>query len=532
MLRRSLLSLLVAATFAGLVAPVTAGYVAGGRTIWTIAGNGVSCVPSISTCGDGPSAIDSSLTSPGGIAVAPDGAVYIADTDDHKVRKLTTSGSITTVAGTGAPCPVATSACGDGGAGTTAQLAYPRGLALGSDGGLYIADSGTHRIRRLSATGTLTTVAGSGEQCADAFTACGDGAAPTSAMLNTPSSVAIDPVSGDVYVADTGNNRIRKVTAVLISTAAGTGATCTVTCGDGGPASGAAFNAPGGIALDGARNVYVADTGAHRIRKITASTGSIATIAGDGSACAVPTTPCGDGGPPTTGKLTGPLGVSVSGDVVYVADSGANKIRRISRTISTIAGTGELCSQPPACGDGGAATAATLSGPAAVAIDGVGDLFVADSANNLVRWLSGPGAGSSPPPGGGDPPASAPAPADQQVLAGVQPLTQEVRRSAVTGPLVRCKGSACRILAGRADTATTERLRRLARDAPLGRSWVRVELRRGGRRWATGTGRTLAQALTLLPERKLRAGTYRLRITQVSASGQRRRDRIVRLTAL
>ncbi len=142
--------------------PVAGAYVAAGRTIWSIAGNGVPCASPIVGCGDGPSAIDANLNNPSGLAVAADGSVYIADTASHKIRKVTTSGTISTVAGTGEPCTPAVAACGDGGTASTAQLSSPRGLALAADGTLYVADSGTNRVRRISSAGTITTVAGNG----------------------------------------------------------------------------------------------------------------------------------------------------------------------------------------------------------------------------------------------------------------------------------------------------------------------------------------------------------------------------------
>ncbi len=509
-----------------LVAESGAGYVAGGKTIWTIAGDGVACADSTTDCGDGPSAIDASLASPGGIAVDGDGTVFIADTANHRIRRLTASGSIATIAGTGAACETATASCGDGGPAVSAKLNQPRGLALRADGALYIADTGDHRVRVLSADGTIGTIAGSGEQCADPTTSCGDGGDARAAALNGPAGLAVDLDSGDVFIADAGNHRIRRVAAGMIATAAGTGVDCVSVCGDGGAASGAGLSSPSGVALDEDLNLYVADSGAHRVRKVARTTSVITTIAGDGSPCAGATSPCGDGGAPADGKLSSPLGVVAAGTVIYVADSGANKIRRLGSRISTIAGTGEPCAQPPVCGDGGAATAATLSAPAAIAADERGDLFVADSGAHLVRWLSGPGVPGSAPPVTGPPEPRAPAPEKSVAGAVTSPSVAEPAKRR-RGPIVRCIGTRCRIAA--ADAATTSRLRSRGREALRGREWARVELRRGGRRWAMGSARTLVRALTLIPVRKLKAGRYRLRITQVSGDEQRRRDRIVDL---
>ncbi len=527
-----LLGAALIALLAAAVSNPAGAYVTGGRTIWTIAGNGAPCSPADLLCGDGPSALDARLTYPSGIAVAPDGSVYIADTGAHRIRRLTGDGAISTVAGTGTQCDVPTSPCGDGGAGTAAELTSPRGLELAPDGSLYIADSATNRIRRLSPAGMLTTVAGSGEPCPDAQSSCGDGGSAVAAMLSRPADIAVDPANGDVYVADTGTNRIRKVAGASISTVAGTGAACAGSCGDGGPAGGATLNAPSGVDLDAAGNVYVADTGSNRIRRVVATSGGISTVAGDGSSCGLSTTPCGDGGPPTAGQLTGPIGVTVDGAVVYVADTGANRIRRVGNLISTLAGSGASCAQPPNCGDGGAAGAGMLSSPAAVVLDAGGDAFVADSADNLVRWLSGPGGGAPPSGGGGDPPPAAPA-AEPTVAAEEPPAVAApaVKRTskAKPGPLLRCNGSRCRLRPGRADAATVKKLRKRKLAARRRRPRARVELRRSRRTYATGMGRTLSLALTLVPVRQVRRGTYRLRITQTGPRRERTRDRIVKV---
>ena len=519
---------LVVLLMAAVAAQAATGYVTSGRTIWTIAGNGASCSVPTSSCGDGPSAIDAALSSPAGVAVAPDGVVYIADSAGNKVRKVTPSGVISTVAGSGSVCAPATSACGDGGPGTGAELTDARGLALAPDGSLYIADSGSHRVRRLSTTGRIITVAGSGAQCSDSALSCGDGGAPAAAQLSTPRGIAFEPLSGDLYIADTGDHRIRRISGNTISTVAGTGSICVAICGDGGQASGAAFNTPSSVALDGSRNIYVADTLSHRVRKITASSGTITTLAGDGSPCAAPAGACGDGGPAGAAQLSSPLAVAVSGSVVYVADSGANKIRRVAGAITTVAGTGTACAQPPSCGDGGAATSATLSGPAAVAVDAAEDLFVADSGANTVRWLAGPrGEVLSVAETGGEP---APAAASDPPAA-----TTPLRSSAVTrlaplgGAVVRCVGSRCRILVIRGRIPTAAALKARSRAARRGSRRAQAELRRGGKRWAIGAGRTLAQALTLVPEMNLVKGRYRLRITQVGTTGRKQRDRIVTL---
>jgi hypothetical protein len=295
------------------------------------------------------------------------------------------------------------------------------------------------------------------------------------------------------------------------------------------------------VAVDGASNVYVADTYDNRIRRITPG-GELTTVAGAGATCATPTSSCGDGASPTFAKLSNPFGIAISGSTLYIADTNSHKVRRLAGgTISTIAGTGEQCFSPPSCGDGGAATAGTLAYPAALATTPSGDIIVADSGDHLVRWLAGPGGAGGgppvsppvdPPPGGGGTPAPEAPPADPPPAPTPDPVTPARTSSAdPLGPLIRCAGATCRIQAGAATAKATDRLRRQAKAAQRGATWARVELRRSGRTVATGMGRTLGQALLLVPEKgaRARAGKYRLRITQTSRSGQRQRSRIVKL---
>ncbi|HEY5142412.1 MAG TPA: hypothetical protein VII98_02810 [Solirubrobacteraceae bacterium] len=540
---------------AAVLAAPAGSYVTSGRTIWTIAGNGIVCFPPTSGCGDGASSVDATLDNPAGIAVAADGTVYIADTADYKIRKVTSSGAISTVAGNGTQCAPSTAPCGDGGPGVGSQLSNPRGLALGADGSLYIADSGTNRIRRLAPDGTISTIAGNGVACGDPTGACGDGAAATGANLKSPRGVAIDVQNGDLYIADSGTNRIRRVSGGTITTVAGTGAICagpTQACGDGAPAPLANFNNPSGVAVDGAHNVYVADTYDNRVRRIAAN-GSITTIVGTGAGCSDTTTGCGDGLTPTFAKLTNPFAVAVAGGVVYIADSGAHKIRRVAAgSISTIAGTGAECLTSPACGDGGAATAAQFSLPSALTVDAKGDIFVADTDDALIRWLTGPasaggggggtgaggggGGGTGGGSGGGDtgggtttdPPAATPAPEPTpKPTPTPTPAPAPSKGDAIA--LVRCTGSTCTVVPDAGDPKTTAKLRTRARTAQKSSTWARVELRRSGRTYATGMGSKLSEALTLIPSQVLKPGKYRLRITLNSPRRQRRLNRVVKV---
>src|SRR5438876_901164 len=260
------------------------------------------------------------------------------------------SQTINTIAGGGV---------GDGGAATGASLNQPRGVALDASGNLYIADHFNHRIRKVAAaTGIITTVAGNG-----VFGFAGDGGAATGARLNYPSGVALD-ASGNLYIADQNNNRIRKVDAAtgIITTVAGNDSPTFF--GDGGAATNASLYDPTGVALDASGNLYIADQYNHRIRKVDAATGIIATVAGNG----IPDF-AGDGGAATYASLYHPSGVALdaSGNL-YIADQYNHRIRKVAAAtgiITTVAGNGS----PAFAGDGGAAARAGPNHPAGLALE-------------------------------------------------------------------------------------------------------------------------------------------------------------------
>ena len=221
---------------------------------------------------------------------------------------------------------------------------------------------------------TITTVAGTGG--VPGFNS--DGIAATSAQLNTPYGVAVDAM-GNFYIADTVNDRIRKVTpAGIISTVAGGGSAF----GEGGQATSAQLSFPSGVAVDAADNLYIADTGNHRIRKVDVSTGFINTVAGTAFGFS------GDGGPATSAQLDSPRGVAVDGaGNLLIADRNNHRIRKVdvsTGNISTVAGTLTFGFS----GDGGPATSAQLDGPVGVAFDGAGNPFIADTQNNRIRKVS------------------------------------------------------------------------------------------------------------------------------------------------
>ena len=232
---------------------------------------GIETVAGYVPLGDGGAATAAALMNPGGVAVDAAGTLYIADTDNNRIRKVTTAGVITTVAGNGLA-----GAGGDGGQAVFASLHSPHGVAVDAAGNLYIADTDNNRIRKVTPAGIITTVAGTGISGHS-----GDGGPATAARLNYPVGVAVD-AAGNLYIADTGNSRIRKVTpAGVITTLAGTG--IGGYSGDGGPATAAQLKYPFGVAVDAAGNLYIADSGNNSIRKVTPA-GIITTVAGNGTA--------------------------------------------------------------------------------------------------------------------------------------------------------------------------------------------------------------------------------------------------------
>jgi hypothetical protein len=342
--------------------------------IVTVAGNGT---PGYS--GDGGPATSGELNDPSGVAVDHSGNVYIADYANSCVRKVTAStGAITTAAGV---CTQGGDS-GDGGPATSANLSGPVYIALDGAGNLYIADAFSERIRKVTAsTGVITTVAGDGTQ---GFS--GDGGLAIYAQLDGPWGIAVDH-AGDIYFSDQNNNRIRKVTAAtgVISTIAGTG-TASYT-GDGGPATSADLDYPAGIAVDTSGNIYILDNFGNVVRKVTAATGIIDFYAGN-------VTPgfSGDEGPAASAQLNRAEDVAFDGaGNLYIADTGNSRIRRVdaaTHIITTVAGNGFINPNTGSggfSGDGGPATSAALNAPGGVFISNSGDMFISDSNNSRVR---------------------------------------------------------------------------------------------------------------------------------------------------
>jgi sugar lactone lactonase YvrE len=309
---------------------------------------------------------------PSAIVFDSAGNLYFAETGHHLVRKLDTLGSITTIAGTGTQ-----GFSGDAGPATSATLDSPQGLALDTANNLYIADTHNHRIRKINlTTGILTTVAGSAPGFA------GDTGPATSAQFNLPTALAID-ATGNLYIADTGNHRIRELTSAtaIITTIAGTGTQGF--SGDNGPATSAAIDSPTGLAVDAAGDLYLADTHNHLIRKITAATRTIATIAGNGSPGF-----SGDTAAATSATLALPHGLSLDAvGNLYLADTSNHRIRRIDAitgTITTVAGDGTQAFS----GDNGPAIAASLDSPSATSRSPANLLTFSDTGNQRIRQLT------------------------------------------------------------------------------------------------------------------------------------------------
>jgi NHL repeat len=363
---------------------VTAQTSTGAGAITTYAGSGlnVMCGAPSAFCpigqsgfsGDGGPATSALLYSPTGIVVDAAGDLFIADTDNNRIREVTPDGVISTVAGNGQ-----FGFSGDGGPAISAVLNRPSSVAVDTNGNLFIADSGNNRIREVTPPGVIYTIAGDGAAgpCLGIVSpTCvpfsGDGGPATSAQLNSPDGVAVD-AAGNVFVADSGNNRIRKVAPDgMISTIAGNGTLSF--SGDGGPAISASLNTPVSVALDAVGDLFITDKGNARIREVTPD-GVISTV---------------------TAGLFEPWAVTVDAlGNLFVADTLNQVIRKVTsaRVTAIVAGNGT--SGAPS-GDGGPATSAALSDPTGVAVNAAGDLFIADSGNNRIRKVTGVAASGVP----------------------------------------------------------------------------------------------------------------------------------------
>jgi hypothetical protein len=328
--------------------------------------------------GDNLPATSAELNSPAGVAVDAAGDLFIADTANNRIREvLATTHQIITVAGTGAA-----GFSGDGGLATSAELNRPESVTVDAAGDLFIADTANNRIREvLATTQKISTIAGNGIQGYS-----GDNGLATSAELNGPSSMAVD-AGGDLFIADFGNDRIREELASThqIITVAGNGTIGF--SGDNGPATSAEFADAFGVAVDAAGDLFIADSYNGRIREVLKSTGQIITIAGTGAGYHV--SGSGDNGPATSAPIYFPEGVALdaAGDL-FIAETREAQIREVSANtglITTVAGNGSYGYS----GDNGPATSAQMDSPQSVALDAAGDLFIADPSENVIREVPG-----------------------------------------------------------------------------------------------------------------------------------------------
>lgn len=394
-----------------------------GGNINTVAGTGTA-----GFTGDGTAATSADLYYPEGVAVTSTGSVYVGDSNNFRVRLFTVGGNINTVAGNGSPTVetqlnnaapqgivlqypygLANDAAGnvyvaeshnymvrelahssdlvsffagdgtygytgDGGAATSAEMTYDYGVAKDSSGNVYVTDTYNHIIRIVNSAGVINTFAGTPQRAG--FN--GDGGPATSALLYYPEGVAVDS-KGNVYIADTDNDVIRKVSAGTITTVAGL-ANRAGYLGDGGPATAAELNQPDAVAVDSAGNIFIADYYNCRIREVSAVTGNINTVAGNGT--------CGftGDGVATDNGVAYPQGLTVDANGNLFIGDYYNRVRWVNPVgiMTTIAGNGTAGYS----GDGGIATSAELNGPAGIVLDSLGNILVSDYTNLRVRQIT------------------------------------------------------------------------------------------------------------------------------------------------
>ncbi len=358
-------------------------------SIAVVAGNGSWAYTALpyavsGSSGDRGPATSAQLTWPTGVAV--DGAGNLLFTDHGRVRKVSPVGNITTVAGDGT-----LGFSGDGGPATSARIPVgPFSVAVDDPGNLFIADTyvGTdssqsgNRVRKVSATGIITTVAGNGTGGSS-----GDDGPATGAQLSGPAGLVVDG-AGNLFIADSNSNRVRKVSPDgIITTVAGNG-TGGGFSGDGGPATSAQVSRPLGLAVDGAGNLFIGSSfggwefgfGYGLVRKVSTN-GLVTTVAGNGRGGF-----SGDGVPAASAELSVPVGLATDpADNLFIADVHNDRIRKVSADgiITTVAGNGT----PGFSGDGGFATSAQLNQPQGVAVDRAGNIYVADTGNHAIRVL-------------------------------------------------------------------------------------------------------------------------------------------------
>ena len=371
--------------------------------IQTAAGNGTA-----GYSGDGGQATNAKLNQPSGIAVDSSGILYIADTSNQRIRKVASDGTISTIAGDGTP-----GYSGDEGQASTARLNTPVAIAVDSARNVYVSDFNNTRVRKISRGGIIATIAGpspyfypqglSVDGGGNVFVAngitsqilevanngnvaiiagtgiagySGDGGSATNAQLFSPKAVVAD-ASGNLYIADQGNGRIRKIASGTVSTIAGTGTTSAT------PGTGPANSSLNyGLALDASRNIFTADYNNNVVHKVVAD-GTATTVVGTGVAGF-----SGDGGQAVNAQLSYPTGLAIdTAGNLYICDAGNHRVRKVATdgTITTFAGSGQV----GYTGDGGSAVNAALDNPVGITVDTSGNVYFADEGANVVRKVSG-----------------------------------------------------------------------------------------------------------------------------------------------
>ena len=340
--------------------------------ISTVAGNGSIAA----STGDVGPATSAAIAFPVGLAVDRSGNLYIASTLSSRVRKVNlATGVITAFAGGGTPGGI-----GDGGPATSATLVFPSnthiGLAADNNGNVYIADYGNNRVRKVNSAGIISTVAGAGSLGNSGFS--GDGGLATAALLNSPSGVALD-AQGNLYISDTGNGRIRKVdTTGIITTVVGRGNG--ITLGDGGPALSAQLSNPSDVAVDAQNNIYIADVGNGKIRRVNPAGTISSPLTGGFGFCSLTPVPAASA---DVGRATG-LAVDSSNNL-FIANQTANCVQEMETngTVSTIAGGGLTLN-----GENVSATSVALGNVYGVAVDSTGTVYLTDSSSGRVKKVT------------------------------------------------------------------------------------------------------------------------------------------------
>ncbi len=333
----------------------------------------VGCIKVASEPTPKPTYISNLISDPLDLSIDKSGNIYITNGNYYNVLKVSTGGTITSIAGTGT-----NQGCmGDGGLATLAKLRNPWGICLDSVGNIYFADAGCNLVHTINiSTGVMTAIAGDGNNGYG-----GDGGLATAAKLNTAIGVTLGN-AGEIYIADEGNNRIRKLNnkTGIITTIAGNGLPGKT--GDGGPATSCELYKPYDVALDDSGNIFISDGGNYIIRKISAITGIITTIAGNGQSSFN-----GDSIPATSAAINAAFIVLDSARNIYLTDFNNNRVRKVNTKtglVTTIAGTGINGFS----GEGIIGTSAEISQPEGLIIDNLGNLYFCDSGNNRIRKIT------------------------------------------------------------------------------------------------------------------------------------------------